>query len=717
MKPGKPRSDRPPAQPAETRPALLLQQALAYHRQGDARAAKERYETILQSQPSHFDALHLLGILEYQAGQPARALELLSRALHSKPGLAAPHANLGLAQQALHRYPDAQRSFEQALAIEPDHPEALNNLGNLLREIGQPEAALPYFEQALRLKPEYAGVLNNRGNTLRDLGRHADAIASFDAALKLDPAYAAAHYNRGNALQELGQPEAAVLSYQQALRLKPEVFEAWLNLGNALQELGQYAAALASYEQALQLRPDSAQARINQGRVLQTQHQPQAALLSYEFALRLEPESVEALRGRADVLRELNRHQEALACAAQALQRWPDDAPLLNSRGITYSALGQFTQAQADFRRAIDLAPERGGYYRNLVQAGPLAADDAYFVALERLAQRADTLTTDDRVSLHFALGEALEKLGRQDRSFAHYLQANALQRQRTHYPEPATLALLQWYRQTFTAPFLQARQGWGEPSTRPVFVVGMPRSGSTLIEQILDSHPAMFGVGERGDLAATAAQVAAQHGAGRAELETLAALAQSQWQQLGRDYLQRIGQVAGVEAQHRRLVDKGLLNFVHLGLIHLALPNARLIHIRRAPVETCLSCFSKWFDEVPFSYDLGELGRYYRAYDELMAHWRTVLPAGVLLEVQYEELVGDFDTQARRLVAHCGLEWDDACSAFYRNRRAVATSSVAQVRQPLYRHALTRWRPAAELLQPLLDGLGPALAGPISSA
>lgn len=690
----------------------MLTQALELHQQGKTLEALALYQEILSAQPEHFDALHLSGIAEYQTGHYARAIALITQAIGINPGLPAPHTNLGLARQALHQYDAARQSYQRALALDPCHLEALNNLGNLLRDIGDPEAALLCLDRAVAIKPDYVSALNNRGNVLRDLKRHEAAIASYDEAIRLKPDHAHAFYNRGNALQDLQQHDAARRSYEQALRINPEVFEVWINLGNTLRDMTHFDAALTSYDQALRLKPDSAEALSNRGNVLQNLRRPDEALHSYDLALRLKPDFAEAMNGRGTVLRDLKRYTESLAGIEQALQLKPDDARALNNRGVTLVNLGRFSEAQAAYRRAIDRAPEKGSYYRNLVQAGALPADDPYFVAMLALAQKSTALAPDDQLGLYFALGEAQEKLGQLDSSFEHYLRANALQRQRVYYPEPATLALLEWNRTTIDADFLQSRYGSGDPSDSPIFVIGMPRSGSTLIEQILSSHPQVFGIGEGRDFVKTIAQFAAAHDIGRGELETLQMLSPGQFRQIGQIYRRRTAEVAGVEAGHRRIVDKSLLNFIQLGLIHLALPNARFIHSRRAPIETCLSCFSKLFDDVPFSYDLGELGRYYHAYDALMAHWRAVLPPGVMLEVQYEALVTDFDAQARRMLDHCGLPWDDACSEFYRNRRAVATSSVAQVRQPLYRHALTRWRPAADLLQPLLDGLGPVLAG-----
>jgi len=693
----------------------VLERALGWHRSGDAARARSAYEAILRTHPTHFDALHLLGILEYQNGQLERAVGLLKRALKVKPALAAPYVNLALAYRARGEFPLARRSLERALTLDPAHLEALNNLGHLLSDLRQPDAALQRYNRALELKPDYTSALNNRGNLLRDMGRADEALADFNAALSADPHYAEAYFNRGNVWRDARRNDEALRDYQQALRIKPDLIAAWINMGNLLQENQQYPAALASYNEALRRRPNSAEARLNQAHALRKLHEPHVALLSYDLALRLYPDYVEALLGRADALRDLHRYQEALACVDSVLQLRPSEAAGFNTRGIILATLGRFDEARADYRRAISLAPDHGMYYRNLVQAGGLAEHDPALGAMQHLLQSGHTLAPENRVALHFALGDAWERLGQHDVSFAQYRQGNTLQRARQPYAEGPTLALLAWYRNTFTAAFLAAHRGSSARSDAPVFVVGMPRSGSTLIEQILDRHPAIFGAGERRDFVkATAALVAAHHN-GRSEEQTLAEITPAQLGELGQDYLRRVAEISAYQPdQHRRLVDKSLLNFIHIGLIHLALPNARFIHSRRAPIETCLSCYSKLFDEVPFSYDLGELGRYYRAYDSLMAHWREVLPPGVMLEVQYEALVDDFDTQARRMIAHCGLAWDDACIAFHQSPRAITTSSAEQVRQPLYRHALKRWQPPAALLQPLLDGLGPDLAQPV---
>ena len=257
-----------------------------------------------------------------------------------------------------------------------------------------------------------------------------------------------------------------------------------------------------------------------------------------------------------------------------------------------------------------------------------------------------------------------------------------------------------------FTRELMRHKAGSGDRAETPVFVVGMPRSGTTLIEQIIASHPRAFGAGELSDLDNIVRSLAG-HGNG-AELfpEMVATVSGEELREIGARYVAAIRVLAPTAS---RIVDKMPWNFHFPGLIHLALPNARIIHARRDPVDTCLSCFSILFDSDSnsYTYDLGELGRFYRAYDALMAHWRTVLPDGIMLEVQYEDVVADLETQARRIITHCGLDWNDACLAFHRTKRPVRTSSVAQVRQPIYRSSVGRWHPYRKQLRPLLAELG----------
>jgi tetratricopeptide (TPR) repeat protein len=405
---------------------------------------------------------------------------------------------------------------------------------------------------------------------------------------------------------------------------------------------------------------------------------------------------------------------EAARCYREAVQLNPRADGSYNNLGNCLQALGRFEEAQTAYRSAIALTPGRALYYRNLVQATQLTADDPCFVSLEQQLAHAGSMPPHDRAELHFALGQALSGMGQSERGFDHLLQAASLKRGTIQYDEAETFGLFSLLSRYFTRQVFCEKRGLGDPSVSPIFIVGMPRCGSTLVEQILSSHPQVLGAGEVPEFGQALLNALTQPGkdhAGVIRLDALNEASAAQLTAFGADYVQRIARLTRDGGQHARIADKYLYNFINVGFIHLALPNARIIHVRRGPVDTCLSIFGRPFGDVSFAYDLGELGRYYRAYDALMAHWRSVLPQGAMLEVQYEDLVDDFEANVRRMIEYCGLEWDARCLAFHENRRAVDTASAAQVRKPLFRSSITRWRPARALLAPLYEGLGPELA------
>jgi Sulfotransferase family len=349
--------------------------------------------------------------------------------------------------------------------------------------------------------------------------------------------------------------------------------------------------------------------------------------------------------------------------------------------------VGQIEDARRAYEAAIDLAPLETASYLGLGDCKRFTQGDPHLRAMEALAREADGLADSEQINLHFALAKALADIGEYSRSFAELLTGNALKRRTLFYDETTTLQEFERGRTVFGPELIHDRRREGEPSPVPVFVIGMPRSGTTLIEHILASHPEVFGAGERADFRqAVEAVMPGPPG----YPEAVPALSPKQMRQIGVRYVASIRKNA---AGATRIINKMPTNFLFAGLIATTLPNARIIHARRDPMDTCLSCLSKIFNgDLPFTYDPGELGRYYRAYDALMWHWREVLPPGTMIEVDYEELVGDLEGQARRLIAHSGLEWSPACLSFHTTERVVATASAAQVRQPIYLSSVRRW-------------------------
>ncbi len=314
------------------------------------------------------------------------------------------------------------------------------------------------------------------------------------------------------------------------------------------------------------------------------------------------------------------------------------------------------------------------------------------------------TLDAGNQVSLHFALGKAFSDLGQHERSFRHLRDGNALKRAQLKYNEKEVLGLFERIRATFTPELMEQKCAKGYRSNTPVFIVGMPRSGTTLVEQILASHSRVCGAGEIEAFYQAMMKFRSCNAIEAEFPDFVSAISPNALNRLGSDYIQLTKSLAPTAD---RIVNKLPLNFKYVGLIHLALPDARIIHVRRDPVDTCFSCFSLLFTgDQSFTYDLGELARYYRGYAALMEHWRRVLPRDVMIEVQYEDLVADLESEARAIIDHCGLDWEDACLAFHHTERSVKTASSVQVREPLYRTSVGRWRPYENFLLPLIQAL-----------
>ncbi len=499
------------------------------------------------------------------------------------------------------------------------------------------------------------------------------------------------------ALQQQGRLPEAERLYREVLRRDGDHADAVYNLALIRLRTGDGEDAVRLLRKTLYRKPNFAEAHNAIAVALRGLNRPIEALGHFAKALAIRPDFAEAHNNLAATLQPLNRHDEALAHFERALALKPDLAEAHHGRGTALRTFGRIDEAQRAIERAIALAPRKAEFYRSLGELKAFAADDPHVALIEALARDIAVLSEEEQIHLHFALGKLYDDLGRHERAFGHLIAGNALKRKYIVYDEAAVLARFELTRELFGAEVMQARQGQGHPSPVPVFIFGMPRSGTTLVEQILASHPQVYGAGELGDFETAVARIGGPGGppadVGGAELR-----------QIGERYLERVGALAPTAA---RITDKMPVNFRFAGLIHLALPNARIIHTRRDPIDTCLSCFSILFGgDQPFTYDLGELGRYYRAYAALMEHWRNVLPPGVLLELRYEDVVADVEREARRIVAHCGLEWDAACLEFHKTQRPVHTASSAQVRRPIYRSSVGRWRPPDETLRPLFDAL-----------
>ena len=524
------------------------------------------------------------------------------------------------------------------------------------------------YRRVVGLQPTFAPAYHRLGLLAYRCDRLELAEQLIASAVALDPAAAIYHRDRGEICRRLGRTLEAVAEAGAAVRLAADDPEAHYNLGLAQADADDHASAVASYRRAIDLAPSHGRALNNLGTALERLGDRAAAADAYRAAIALDP-----------------LHAEAQS-----------------NLGAALSEAGDIEGARACFDRALAVDPNSIETHFRSSALKRYRADDPAVAIVESLGQRAERLPAKERAKLYFTLGKMRDDLGQHERAFEAYARGNRLHRAQTGYDEARYERQTDELIRLFDAEFIRRRAGAGMRDATPVFIVGMPRSGSTLIEQIIASHPDAYGAGELKNLHEVVGAVSSGRGSFPKVLGELSA---DELRSIGQRYVASIRPLAPSVA---RITDKMPGNFNYGGLIHLVLPDAKIIHTRRDPMDTCLSCFTHLFnDTMEFAYDLRELGRYYVRYERLMRHWHEVLAPGSILDVQYEAVVDDVEAQTRRILDHIGLPWDDRCLAFYRTQRPVKTASVAQVRQPIYRTSVAGWKRFERQIEPLREIVG----------
>jgi tetratricopeptide (TPR) repeat protein len=528
----------------------------------------------------------------------------------------------------------------------------------------------------------------------------ASLLPRLERAVVENPGIPDVHVMLGFALLAAGRTREAKASFERALALRPGFAPALDGLGTLLQRDERYEDALHFHDLAVASDPRSGRAHHNRGNALLCLGRFQEARVAFERSLDLDETLAESHNGLGAALQEMGYTEDAIASYRTAIACKPEYGDPACNLGTILREAGDLQEAISWFERAVAVDPKRGRFHRYLVDSRT-EVDLEHLRAMEHLSLAAETLPVDDRIELHFALGKSYADVGRIDDAFAQFRDGNALKRSTIDYDERTYFNFLRGVRDSFTEPFLDTFRGSGDPSHRPVFIVGVPRSGTTLVEQILAAHPAVRAMGELDAFASAFAELP-QVGAQPSTEAVRASL-----RDLGERYL-----AATQDTAHggERAVDKGLGNFRYVPLIHLAFPNARIIDVRRDLLDTCWSCYATLFaNPIPFAFDLTELGHVGAAYEWFMDGWSALLPPERLMQVGYERLVDDFEAEARRIVAFCGLPWDAACLDFHLVRRPIRTASHSQVRRPLYRDSVGRSRPFAPYLGPLRDAIAEA--------
>jgi tetratricopeptide (TPR) repeat protein len=647
-----------------------LRRAHALLRTGRAASAEAALRALAARYPGEVNCLWLLGVALLDQDKLSASIETLERALAAAADFHNARVDLARAYRRAGRAEEARAEVRRVLEAVPHHHGAWLAYGDALVDLQKYQDAAVAFERARLTDPQRARIEAAGAALAADEQRKAERL--FREVLREHPSHVAALCGLAALALAADRPLDAERLLRHALRQSAHIPLAYRGLAPALVQLGRLSEAEAA------------------ARYLEN----------------IEPESPQTWVVIASIATRLMHQEEALEAYERAAQLKPDAVGLRMSAGHVQKTLGRRRESEASYKAALQMDPGRAEVYWSLADLKNYTFSDEEIAAMQRLLA-SDKRERSNEAQLHFALGRAFELRQEYERAFGHYAQGNAVRRVDAPFDIEGFERRSARIRAFFDADFFAARSGSGDPSPAPIFIVGLPRSGSTLLEQILASHPQVEGTMELPNILNLVGQFDDLAASRDGYPETVGRASPAQLTALGRRYLE---ETAPLRAGREHFTDKLPNNFSHIGLIHAILPRAILIDARRHPMDACFSTFKQYFAEGQnFSYDLVDLGRYYRCYVALMDHWDRVLP-GRVLHIQYEELVREPEATIRRLLAHCGLPFEPACLNFHETRRSVRTASAEQVRQPLYTSGVGYWRHFERQLGPLRQALGDCL-------
>lgn len=646
--------------------------------------------------------------VEFLRSGNAPMTETISRAaLADYPGEVNFLALLGAALLRQGRAAEAERQLRDVVAADPDYAKGHEQLGAALVALGRGEEAVECFRRALELNPAFDAAQVQLGRALLRLGREAEAKEVFETFIRQVP-----HRQRLAEAAELhrnGEYERAEKIYREILQEDPANVSALRLLAMIAMKAEHFRDAVVLLKQVVKTAPDYHGAWIELGHAQTELHELEEAVATLEHAIALDPAAHAGYIGLANALARSSRTEEAVRAYERAIERRPEIAGAWLGLGNVLKTLGRQQEAIAAYRKGLEKNPALAELYWSLSNLKTYRFEPGEVAAMEAELARAEP---DGDAALHlcFALGKAAEDAADYQQAFAYYERGNRLRRRRERYDPVQTEVLGERIRAVFTRQFVDAHLGGGHRAAQPIFIVGLPRTGSTLLEQILATHPQVEATHELPEGGRLIRYVDRRR-LGRARYpEAVASFTGADFAELGQRYDDET-------RRYRRgapfFVDKMPNNFANLGLLALALPRARFVNAERHPMDTCFSCYKQLFARgQSFTYELDELGNYYLEYRRMMEHWHAVLP-GRILDVRYEDVVRDLEGQVRRLLEFCGLRWHEGCLRFHDTERAIRTASSEQVRLPIYASGVGHWEKFGTLLDPLREILAPVLEPP----
>ncbi len=651
--------------PAGLRSAL--QQGMSLFQAGRIQDAERVFQSALSMDPKNVNALQLLGIIHFQTGRFKEGEQLLRRAIKQSPSIAGLHFNLG----------------------------------NMLDQQGKLKQALVAFENAIKLGMGNDEAYNNLGMVLSKLGRLKEAEKSFLKAIKINSNNPSALSNYGLVLRKTDRQDEAIKVLMQAIDVEPRFVDAYSNLGAIYYETDELDKADDCLQQALKIDASNSNVMNSLAGVLLRKNQDDAALAMVKDALKFSPQSIDVMLNMAKVCLKIEDEEEAVNTFHRILEIKPDNSDALVGLGWILFQQGKLDGAKEYFKKALQVDSALISARVGLIELNLPDIEDVKIKDLEGVYESAET-TEEDKTRIAFCLGKTYERSGRYKQAFNYLTDGNRLKRKSYEYSLDEDKKFFTRIKEVFNEDFFHEHSGSGHDDRTPIFILGMPRSGTTLTEQILSCHPLVFGAGELPDLKLLLTDRC--HAKGHKKFsEIIGHFRNDDFSKMGMEY------VKGLKAREsltERVTDKMPHNFLYVGLIRLMLPNAKVIHCRRDPIDNCFSIFKHNFQVLhKYAYDLDELGNYYLLYKDLMDHWHKTLP-GFMFDLQYEDMVADQEGMTRKLLEFCDLPWDDVCLQFHKSERTVKTASYTQVRKKIYSDSVQLWKRYEQELQPLIAAL-----------
>ena len=614
----------------------------------------------------------------------------------------------GAANQSLGKISQASSAFKTVTILNPKSPEGFNNFGVTLKDQGKHKEALEAFNTALSIKPDYPETYNNIGLLYQCQGKLNDAITSYNKAISIKNDYADVYNNMGNAFQEKGDMKEAIKAYKNALSLRPNYAEAYNNIGDAFQEEGEHEKAIKAFNQALSIKPDFAEAFYNLGITLKDQGELQKAAEAFNKALSIKPDHAETYNSLGATLSKLGRFEESESSYKRALSLKPDYAEVYNNLGATLKEQGKLEEAEECITQAITSKPDYAEAHRQLSFIKKFYEYDEQFLKMEELYNDKN-ISLEQLCHLNFGLAKASEDLGEYDKSFKHYSEGNALRKKLLKYDISHDIKVFKQLKASYPSiPSISLDIKSFTNNPTPVFIIGMPRSGTTLVEQIISSHSQVTGAGEL-------PYVAQLNGIMTQELNSVEPYNNSNTMELLKitenslltfreSYLTKLKSLSNGNII---VTDKMPHNFKHTGLIACAFPEAKIIHVKRNPAATCWANYKQYFvsKTIGYCYDLKDIVDYYGLYKDIMSFWNTSI-GDRIYELDYELLTINQEDETRKLIKHLGLSWEDRCLSPEDNKRNVATTSNLQVREKVYQGSSEQWKRFKPFLNGVLDNL-----------